>query len=84
MAKEKVNGKKVETEQVEKAQPVPDLLPIQKLEFTVNIFLQENSVPLHEAIGFFELKLIEMKESWRSQVARNILASQESANEATN
>lgn len=63
----------------------PKLLPIQKLEQVVNQCLMQDGITMMEAIGFFELKLIEMKENWRQQVGINMLKVQaQAANETAN
>jgi hypothetical protein len=70
---------------VEKAPEQPKLLPIQQLELVINQALMRNDMQMLEVIGFFELKLIEMKEGWRMQVQQRIQAMQaQAANETSN
>ena len=76
----KSNGEVVKKEEA----PTPQFSPIQVLELTVNSILKENNIQLLEAIGFFELKLIELKESFRGQMALRNLAAAQQAQEAQN
>lgn len=76
----KANGEIVKKEEV----TTPQFTPIQVLELTVNSILKENNIQLLEAIGFFELKLIELKESFRGQMALRNLAAAQQAQEAQN
>lgn len=63
----------------------PKLLPIQQLELVINQALMRNDMQMLEVIGFFELKLIEMKEGWRMQVQQRMQAMQaQAANETSN
>ena len=90
------NGGNVKNEQLKKAgikpkvtqsedrAETPKLLPIQRLEQLVNQCLMQDGITMMEAIGFFELKLIEMKESWRQQVGLNMIKMQASTNETKN
>jgi hypothetical protein len=50
------------------------LTGLQELEMTVNNFLVQNQYRLtySEIVGYFELKLVELKESWRLQSSANL------------
>lgn len=63
----------------------PKLTPVQEFELVVNQYLMRKDMSPAEAVGFLELKLIEVKENWRAQVGQRIQAIQnQAANETKN
>jgi hypothetical protein len=63
----------------EKKPEAPKPPAIQMFEFTINQMLNDpsNVIQIHEAVGFLELKLIELKEVWRSRISQSIHQQQE-------
>ena len=55
---------------------------IMRLEAAIDNFLQTHPVTPSELVGFFELKLVEFKENFRSNVAAAIAKAQQEANDA--